>query len=195
MSVATAPKPVSTATRASLIEELHREPGKAEIIKGKVVRMSPAAWWHGQGSGAIYISLTEHKKKHGGGSGCADNVGFLVDLPDRYSFSPDAAWHTGPFPALSEGDAFVEGAPRFAAEIRSVSQYGPAADENILLKIREYFQAGTLVLWDIDYHREKLIRKYTPETLDNPAIFHQGDIADAEPAVPGWRFPVNELFA
>src|ERR1043165_792528 len=95
MSVATAPKPVSTATRASLIEELHREPGKAEIIKGKVVRMSPAAWWHGQGSCAIYISLTEHKKKHGGGSGCADNVGFLVDLPDRYSFSPDAAWHTG----------------------------------------------------------------------------------------------------
>jgi hypothetical protein len=26
-------------------------------------------------------------------------------------------------------------------------------------------------------------------------MFRRGDIADAEPAVPGWRMPVDELFA
>src|SRR5262245_62117211 len=27
------------------------------------------------------------------------------------------------------------------------------------------------------------------------AIFRRGDVADAEPAVPGWRMPVDEIFA
>jgi hypothetical protein len=51
-----------------------------------------------------------------------DNFGFLVDLPNRQSFSPDAAW----------------------------------------------------------VHASR--------------IFRQGELADAEPAVPGWRFAVDDLF-
>ena len=54
--------------------------------------MSPAGWRHGRASMAIAISLREHGRKHGGGHAVGDNVGFLVDLPDRQSFSPDAAW-------------------------------------------------------------------------------------------------------
>jgi hypothetical protein len=39
-----------------------------------------------------------------------------------------------------------------------------------------------------------VVRTYRADAPDRPIIFHRGDMADAEPAVPGWRFPVDELF-
>jgi hypothetical protein len=41
---------------------------------------------------------------------------------------------------------------------------------------------------------------HMPPTGDEPgyagdAVYRKGDIADAEPAVPGWQMAVNDLFA
>jgi len=38
------------------------------------------------------------------------------------------------------------------------------------------------------------VRVYRRDDPNNPVIYRRGEIADAEPAVPGWRFPVNEMF-
>jgi len=43
--------------------------------------------------------------------------------------------------------------------------------------------------------REHVIRVYRASDPDNPAIYRPGDIAEAEPAVPGWRMAVDELLA
>jgi hypothetical protein len=53
---------------------------------------------------------------------------------------------------------------------------------------------GTLVVWDVDLQSEEVIRSYKASDLDHPVIFRRGEIADAEPAVPGWRMAVVELF-
>jgi len=42
--------------------------------------------------------------------------------------------------------------------------------------------------------KQEVIKAYHCDDPNNPAIYRRGDIADAEPAVPGWRFPVNEMF-
>ena len=95
---------------------------------------------------------------------------------------------------LDEDDpCFYEGAPTFAAEIRSKDDYGPAAERAIRDKISEYFAAGTLVVWDVDLQSEDLIKCYRASDPDHPQVFQRDDIADAEPAVPGWRFPVKRL--
>jgi hypothetical protein len=39
-----------------------------------------------------------------------------------------------------------------------------------------------------------VIKSYKASDPDNPVIFRRGDVADAEPAVPGWRMAVEELF-
>ena len=31
--------------------------------------------------------------------------------------------------------------------------------------------------------------------VTEPAIYRRGEIAEAEPAVPGWKMPVDELFS
>jgi len=181
---------LSTAT-AALIEELHEVPedGKAEIIGGKVVRMSPTGGKPGRAGGKIYIRLDEYEHQTGLGYAFPDNVGFIVNLPNRSSFSPDAAFYIG---ELAEGD-FLHGAPVFAVEVRSKNDYGPLAEQVIRDKISDYFLAGALVVWDVDVLRAKLVRVYRSSDPGNPAIYRRGDLAEAEPALPGWRMVVDEM--
>ncbi len=57
-----------------------------------------------------------------------------------------------------------------------------------------YFAAGTQVVWDVDVLREHLVRVYRADDPGHATIYRRGEVAEAEPAVPGWRFPVDELF-
>jgi Uma2 family endonuclease len=116
--------------------------------------------------------------------------GFLVDLPQRRSFSPDAAWHRSAPKAMG----FLEGAPLLAVEVRSDCDYGDAAEAEMARKRADYFAAGTLVVWDVDLIGPDTIRCYRANDPTRPQVFHRGDTADAEPAVSGWLFPVDELF-
>jgi Uma2 family endonuclease len=111
-------------------------------------------------------------------------------LPNRQSFSPDAAWFTGEL----EGMKFLNGAPAFAVEVRSESDYGPAAERKLDEKRSDYFAAGTLVVWDVDLLSDEVVKAYRFNDPDNPTIYKRGSIAEAEPAVPGWTMTVDELF-
>ena len=53
--------------------------------------------------------------------------------------------------------------------------------------------AGTSVVWDVDPAAE-LIRSYRGPTLDHVTVFGSGQVADAEPAIPGSRLPVDRIF-
>jgi Uma2 family endonuclease len=89
---------------------------------------------------------------------------------------------------------FLEGAPDFAAEVRSEQDYGPAAERRLAAKRADYFAAGTQVVWDVDLLADDVVRVYRLDHPDEPVRFRRGEVADAEPAVPGWRMPVDALF-
>jgi Uma2 family endonuclease len=181
---------MKTVNRAT-VDDLYRVPEneKAELVGGELVRMSPTGTLPSAAAGAIYASLRQHQKSHGGGRAYADNTGFLVNLPDRRSLSPDAAFHRDTRLSMK----FAEGAPVFAAEVRSEGDYGPNAEEELARKRSDYFAAGTLVVWDVDLLGEDVIRSYRASSPE-PEVFRRGQTADAEPALPGWRMPVDELF-
>ena len=182
------------ATRPATLEDLLQEPGKAELIGGKIVRFMATGDIPSQASGAIYFSLRLYLRSSGlPGLAVTDNAGFACDLPHRKSFSPDASYYTGP----RSGMRFYPQPPVFAVEIRSENDYGPQAEREMRDKRTDYFAAGTEVIWDVDLQSvEATIRKFTPEHgPDFPiTIFSRSGIADAEPAVPGWQMPVEELF-
>ncbi len=183
---------MSTRTEAT-IEDLYHVPedGKAEIVDGELVLMSPTGDIPGSAALEIVVSLREHAKRTKTGRAYGDNVGFGVNLPNRKSFSPDAAFYIG----QRTGGKFLEGAPIFAAEVRSEGDYGRRAEEKIARKRADYFAAGTLVVWDVDVLRDQVIRCYRSSDPDNPMVFDRGEVADAEPALPGWSMPVDDLFA
>ncbi|HKZ03272.1 MAG TPA: Uma2 family endonuclease [Pyrinomonadaceae bacterium] len=181
---------MSTKTEAT-IDDLYRVPenGKAEIVNGELVLMSPTGGVPGRAAGEIYVSLHDYEKRVGGGYAFPDNVGFIVNLANRRSFSPDAAFYKGEL----RGGLFLKGAPVFAVEVRSADDYGPAAEARMAEKRADYFAAGTLVVWDVDVLRKKLVRVYRASDPTNPAVYCKGQKAEAEPAVPGWGMAVDEF--
>lgn len=185
--------PSATAIRATL-DDLYREEGKAELIGGRIVHFMPSGDLPSAIAGEIFASLRMYAKTTGVGKAYADGVGYSVDeLPSgRQSFSPDASYYIGP----PSGDrmGFIEGVPIFAVEIRSQNDYGKSAELEMAAKRADYFVAGTLVVWDVDPMGET-VAVYRAASLLQPVIYHQGETADAEPAVPGWRMTVAEILA
>jgi len=180
-------------SKEELIEELYRLPDniKAEIIDGAIVPMSPTGGMPSLVSGLIFASLLDYVRRTGRGVALPNNAGFIVDLPKRTSFSPDASYCVD---QVIDQD-FVNGAPIFAAEVRSKHDYGPKAERAILTKIVDYFAAGTLVVWDVDALRAKTIAVYRAGQIDQPTRYSIEDEAEAEPAIPGWRVAVNSLIS
>jgi Uma2 family endonuclease len=180
------------ARAEATIEDLYHVPenGKAELVNGELVLMSPTGDLPNTAAGEIFASLRQHARATGSGRAYTDNMGFIVDLPRRRSFSPDVAFYIGP---RSRGK-FLEGAPVFAAEVRSEGDYGPKAERAMAAERADYFAAGTLVVWDVDVLRDEVVRVYKASDPDNATLYHRGEVAEAEPAVLGWQMLVDELF-
>ncbi len=174
------------------IEDLYRIPenGKAEIVNGELVKFMPTGDLPSSAASEIFVSLRDYSRKHQIGRAYTDNTGFLVNLPNRKSFSPDAAFYLG----KRTGSKFLEGAPVFAVEVRSESDYGETAEKKIVEKRIDYFAAGTQVVWDVDVLLEEVVRVYRYSDPNNPTIYRRGEIAEAEPGVPGWTMAVDDLF-
>ena len=180
----------STATNP-LVELLMEVEGKAEIVNGKIKHIRPTGGKPSYAALRIAASLLLHSDTLPEGTAFGDNAGFLCDLPNRKSFSPDAAFYVGP--ELEMG--FLPVPPVFAVEVRNENDYGRRAEADITQKRYDYFAAGTLVVWDVDLQDEEVVAKYTRESPDTPQVFGRGQEADAEPATPGWKMPVDALFS
>jgi Uma2 family endonuclease len=183
---------MGTRTEAT-VDDLYRvaQNGKAEIVNGELILMSPTGGIPSRAGGRIYRGLDDYERATGRGYAFPDNAGFLVRLPNRLSFSPDAAFYVGEL----RGGEFLEGAPIFAVEVRSSNDYGPAAERDLAQKRADYFAAGTQVVWDVDALQEQLVRVYRAAEPDKPTIYHKGERAEAEPALPGWSIEVDDFIS
>ena len=164
---------MSTRTEAT-IEDLYHvdEDGKAEIVNGELVLMSPTGDLPNSAAGQIFVSLHRYARDSKSGRAYTDNAAFIVDLPNRKSFSPDAAFYVAP----RFGGKFLEGAPIFAVEIRNDGDYGHRAEEELAAKRADYFAAGTVVVWDVDVLRDEVINRYTCDDPNNPRVLDRKSV-------------------
>jgi len=179
---------MSTKVEAT-IEDLYQVEGKAELVNGEIVHMSPTGGFPHYAARQITISLAIYEKATKRGFAFGDSAAFVVNLPHRKSFSPDAGFYIGEITMK-----FFQGAPVFAVEVRSENDYGPRAERTMANKRADYFAAGTRVVWDVDLLSDDVVRAFRSNDPENPAIYRRGEFAEAEPAVPGWTMPVNNLF-
>ena len=182
----------ATTTRATIDDLLHIE-GKAELIGGRIIEFMPTGFLPGLVALNIAFSLRDRARALGVGVVLGDNVGFTVSELDsgRESFCPDASYYVGPLPKKLM--RFIEGAPTLAVEVRSEGDYGPADERDMAAKRADYFAAGTVVVWDVD-PVAKLVHVYRTDSPLIPTTYGRGQVAEAEPAVPGWRPLVDDLF-
>jgi len=161
-------------TRATL-DDLYRTPEKAELIGGRIVIFMSTGRKPGRVGGRIYRSLDDYAAQHGG-EAFPDNVGYAVPMMP------------------SDPMRFIDGAPTCAVEVRSESDYGPAAEAEMAEKRADYFQAGTEVVWDVDTVAE-CVHVYRAADPDHAVTYRRGAMVEAEPAVPGWTVAVDWIFA
>jgi Uma2 family endonuclease len=180
--------PMSTKVEAT-IEDLYKVEGKAELVNGEIVEMSPTGGLPHYAALQITLSLAAYAKATRKGYAIGDSAAFVVNLPHRKSFSPDAAFYVGAVTMK-----FFQGAPVFTVEVRSENDYGPRAELQMAAKRADYFAAGTQVVWDVDLLSDDVVRVYRASDPERASIYHRGEIAEAEPAVPGWTMAVDELF-
>jgi Uma2 family endonuclease len=183
----------SAIQKIATLDDLYRVTSKAELVAGRIVHLMPTGRKPSRVASRIFRSLDDHAEATGQGEAYTDNIGFAVPLlsSGRQSFSPGASFFLGPFPANEM--RFLEGPPTFAVEVRSESDYGPVAEAAMAAKRADYFEAGTLVVWDVD-PVNSVVRKYQADLPDRPVLFVRGEWADAEPAVPGWRLAMDRIF-
>ena len=82
----------------------------------------------------------------------------------------------------------------FAVEVRSEGDYGPKADQAIEAKQPTTSRPERNSSGDVDILSDDVVKSYRADVPDTPVIYRKGEIADAEPALPGRRMPVNEMF-
>lgn len=152
------------------IEDLLKVDQKAEIVNGEILIMSPTGSLPGYAGDEIFSSLREYSKQRKYGRAVSDNKAFLVNLPYRKSFSPDAAFYVG----IDSGMKFYQGAPVFAAEVRSEGHYGPGAERVRASKRADYFAAGTLVVWDVDLLSDDIVRVHRASDTQHATISAAG---------------------
>ena len=177
--------------RPATVADLYRTEGKAELIDGRIVLYPPKGRAPSSAKGKILCSLHDHAERTGVGEANSTSLGYVIPrLPNgRESFCADTSYYRGPLP--DDPWSFIYGTPTFAVEVRGEPDFGPVADAQMADKREDYFQAGTLVVWDVDplAHTISVYRRH-----QTPIVFQRGQTADAEPAVPGWRITVDEVF-
>ena len=176
------------------LDDLYRVEGKAELIGGRIVHYMASGDLPSVIAFEIAVCLRQYAQQVRTGTAYADGIGYAMIPPlssGRQSFSPDASYYVGPHP--KNRMRFIEAAPLFAIEVRSEDDYGPAAELEMAAKRSDYFEAGTQVVWDVD-PVAGTIASYVPGTPQNPQVFQRGDLAHAEPALPGWTLRVDDIF-
>lgn len=181
-----------TPARAT-IDDLFNTEGKAELIGGRIVENMATGHYLGLVALEIAVSLHEWFRRERQGIVHAESVGYVVPelSSGRESFCPDLSYFNGPRP--TNRMKFISGPPTLAVEVRSENGYGPAAEREMAAKRADYFEAGTKVVWDVDTVDE-VIHVYRCDNPDAPTTYGRGQTAEAEPAAPGWRAAVDDLF-
>ena len=172
------------------LDDLARFDGNAELIGGRVIPQVATGFRPQIIAANIYVSLRAYAKTVRRGLAFTDGMGFAVPelTSGRESFTPDAAYYDGPRPANRM--KFITGTP---VDVRPWYDVGPDAERTLAAKRADYFEAGTLVVWDVDPEVNR-VAMYRGDNPDQPVIFEGNQTADAEPAVPGWRITLAEVF-
>lgn len=168
--------------------------GQAELIGGRIVWLPFHGYLPGKVIGNVFMSLREYEVETELGMAASSTL--IYEIPKipsgRESFCPDASYYTGPLPVNRM--SHILGPPAFAVEVRGEHDFTTSANTQFAAKRDDYYVAGTLVVWDVD-PLAQTVTCYRADDPAHPVTWRRGDTAEAEPAVPGWRMAVDEIFA
>lgn len=159
-----------------------------ELVRGRLVPVSPAGDRHGQAAIILGAELRAHVRKHGLGRVRVETGFVLFRGPDTVR-GPDVSFVAAGRPAGDRSrDGFAEGAPDLAVEIISPTN----TRREIAEKVAEYVAAGSRLVWVLDTDRRSAEVHRSSGTTN---MLTEREAFDGEDVVPGFRYALADLFA
>ncbi len=182
---------MSATTQLITAEELYMMPTdnlRAELIKGELIKMSPAGHKHGRIVVNLTAPLAQYVKTHKLGFVYCAETGFkLATNPDTVR-APDIAFvRQQQIDRIGEPEGFWPEAPDLAVEVNSP---GDTVSE-VENKVQEYLQAGTRLVWVVS-PRLRIVTVY--RSLTDIITLTEKDMLDGGDAISGFQFGVSEIF-
>ena len=160
-----------------------------ELVRGVLVRMPPSGKRATRIARRLSARLGDYVDEHGLGEVTGEQGGYR--LAPGTDLAPDVGFiRADRLPPLDspDYDTLAEGAPDLAVEVASPNQWRLG----LAKKATEYLDAGTRVVWVI-WPRWRQVDVWHPGD-DTPTTVVEGDMLDGEDVVPGFTYPVADLF-
>ncbi|MGH8606436.1 MAG: Uma2 family endonuclease [Gammaproteobacteria bacterium] len=160
-----------------------------ELLRGQLVKMSPAGQQHGRIAATITASLGQHVTEHKLGAVYAAETGFLLATNPDHVRAPDVAFVCRErLQTVQETEGYWPGAPDLAVEVVSPGDtYAEVED-----KVFDWLEAGGRLVIVVN-PRKRLVTVYRSKA--DIVVLGEGDVLEEGEVVPGWSVPVRALFA
>ena len=180
-----------TALRLMTAEELERMPDdgyRYDLVRGKLIRMAPAARRSGRIESRVGRHLGNFVEPRGLGEVYGAETGFILARNPDIVRAPDVAFVRAErlTPDVDE-DHFLPFAPDLAVEVVSPSDRA----RDVRDKVRDYLDAGVPLVWVL-HPRQRTFTVSTPGGVTS--VLREGDELDGGDILPGFRLPVVEIF-
>ena len=172
-------------TAEAFLGKVQRE-GKQELVRGKVIDMSPVGNRHGRVSVRVASRMLAAADASAAGEVLVETGFVLVRNPDTVR-APDVAYVSrARHPQTVDG--FIDGPPDIAVEV--ISPEDRVSEVNV--KVREYLDAGAQAVVVVD----PKARVVHVERGDGTGRVLRGDdVLSLEDVLPGFALRLTELFA
>jgi Uma2 family endonuclease len=179
------------ATQTDLItgEELAQmgDIGPCELVRGRIVSMSPTGDEHGGVEILIGSALLAFVKTHNLGRVRVGEVGVYVERDPDIVRGADAIFISHERYAQKQSSSYLDVAPELVVEILSPND----AWSKVMQKLREYFAIGVRLIWVADPATRTV---FAYRSITDVREFTAQDELPGDDVLPGFVVPVAQLF-
>ncbi len=175
-----------TAEDLLLLEQDDRH--QYELVRGELRQMSPASPHHSRFEFRLLFAIGKYLEAHPIGEAFPGDAGFTLQAEPLTIRAPDVAFVAKERLPTGDQKGFWKLAPDLVVEIISASETAKSIAE----KVSDYLQAGTRLLWLV-YPERQEVQEYRP--VQPFHIYRSADELDGREVLPGFRYPLRDLFA
>lgn len=162
--------------------------GPCELVRGKVVTMTPPGWRHGNVATRIVQLLGNYLDENDIGRIATLDAGVVTQRDPDTVRGADVYFHSYQrLPEELDPEDYPEIAPEIIWEVLSPNDRRAA----VLKKVAEYLEAGVLIVCVVDPKRECFVTYYPDRPEERKVL---GDSWSAPEILPGFDLPLEKIF-